>query len=60
MLPDLSWAHSIDNILIYVDNYLKVLNIFRSKYKENIIDIDLENFTQNSEELGKKFLNFVN
>ena len=36
------------------------MNIFRSKYKENIMDIDLENFTQNSEELGKKFLNFVN
>ena len=58
MLPDLSWAHSIDNILIYVDNYLKVMNIFRSKYKENIMDIDLENFTQNSEELGKKIFKF--
>ena len=58
MLPDLSWAHSIDNILIYVDNYLKVMNIFRSKYKENIMDIELENFTQNSENLGKKIFDF--
>ena len=58
MLPDLSWAHNIENILIYVDNYLKVMDSFKSKYKENIIDIKLENFTKNSEELGKLIFKF--
>ncbi len=58
MLPDLSWAHSFEDILTYIDNYLKVMDKFKSKYKENIMDIELENFTQNSEELGKKIFKF--
>ena len=34
MLPDLSWAHSIDNILCYIDDYLRVMDTFRKKYKD--------------------------
>ena len=32
MLPDLSWAHSIENILSYLDTYYKVMNYFKEKY----------------------------
>ena len=32
-LTNLSWTHSLENILSYVDNYLKIINIF----KKNIL-----------------------
>ena len=58
MLPDLSWAHSIDNILCYVDDYLRVMDTFKKKYKDCIMDIELENFTKQSEDLGKEIFDF--
>ncbi len=58
MLPDLSWTHSIDDILIYIDNHYKVLNYFKLKYPDMIMDISLEEFTERSEELTKKMFNF--
>ena len=58
MLPELSWTHNIDDILLYMDNYYKVLKYFKSKYPEIIMDIKLEEFTQKSELLTKKLLDF--
>jgi len=58
MLPDLSWTHTIEDILIYIDNYCKVLKYFKSKYSEIIMDINLEEFTDKSELLTKKMFNF--
>ena len=60
MLPELSWVHNLDDIFIYVDSYLKVINHFKKKYPENIIDINLEKFTTNSEELTRKIFDFCN
>ena len=58
MLPDLSWTHTIGDIIIYMDNYYKVLKYFKSKYPDVIMDINLEEFTENSENLTKKIFNF--
>ena len=58
MLPDLSWTHNIEDILLYMDNYHKVLEYFKSKYPEIIMDINLEEFTEKSEELAKKMCKF--
>ena len=58
MLPELSWTHNIEDILLYMDNYYKVLKYFKSKYPEIIMDIKLEEFTQKSELLTKKLLDF--
>ena len=58
MLPDLSWTHTIEDILIYIDNYRKVLNYYKLKYPSTIIDINLEEFTQKSEQLTKKIYDF--
>ena len=60
MLPELSWTHNVENILIYIDNYLKVMKTFNLKYRESIINIDLENFTKNSTEVSKDIFNFCN
>ena len=58
MLPDLSWTHRIEDILLYMDHYRKVLKYFKSKYPEIIMDINLEEFTEKSEELAKKMFKF--
>ena len=54
MLPELSWTHRIENILDYIDNYKKIINYFKIKYPTNIIEIDLENFTHQSEVIGQR------
>ena len=58
MLPELSWTHNIEDILLYMDNYYKVLKYFKSKYPEIIMDIKLEEFTEKSELLTKKLFDF--
>ena len=59
MLSDLSWTHTFEDILSYVDSYLKVVKYFKDK-NYNIMDINLEKFTDNSEEMSKKILDFCN
>ena len=58
MLPELSWAHSIENITNYVDNYINVINYYKNKYPDVIMDINLEQFTQNSENISKEIYKF--
>jgi len=58
MLPELSWTHNIEDILLYTDNYYKVLKYFKSKYPDIIMDIKLEEFTEKTEQLTKKLFNF--
>jgi tetratricopeptide (TPR) repeat protein len=58
MLPELSWTHKIVDILDYMDNYKKVINYFKTKYPKKIMDIDLENFTKESEAIGQKIYKF--
>ena len=58
MLPELSWTHRIENILNYMDNYKKIINYFKIKYPTKIIDIDLGNFTHQSEVVGQKIYEF--
>jgi len=60
MLPELSWTHRIKNILDYIDNYKKIINYFKIKYPTKIIEIDLENFTHQSEVVGQRIYEFCN
>ena len=60
MLPDLSWTHSLEDILNYVDSYFKVINYYKKKYPKLIMDIDLENFTLDNENICKKIIKFCN
>ena len=58
MLPELSWAHNIDDILEYINNYIKIIHYFKIKYPNFIFDINLENLTKDSEKLKKKIYKF--
>ena len=58
LLPDLSWTHSIQEILVYVDNYLKISKYFKKKYPQKIFEISLENFTREKENVSKNIFKF--
>ena len=58
MLSELSWTHKIEDILDYVDSYKNIINYFKKKYPEKIMDIDLEELTTESEKISKKIFNF--
>ena len=58
LLPDLSWPHSIENIIYYIDNYKKIIDYFKRKYPDKVYDISLENLTKNKEEVSKEIFDF--
>ena len=60
MLPELSWTHKIEDILNYIDNYLKVMKFFNLKYSKSIMNINLEDFTKSSEQYSKNIYEFCN
>jgi len=60
LLPTLSWTHSLNDITNYIDDYLKTINYFKNKYPEKIMDIKLENLTQDNEKIAKEIFNFCN
>ena len=54
----ISWSHSIENILKYIDNYLKTIKYFKGKYPDKILDIDLKDLTENSIDVSKNIFDF--
>ena len=60
LLPTLSWTHNLDDIMNYIDNYLKIINYFKNKYPDKIMDIKLENLSEDNESIIKNIFNFCN
>ena len=60
LLPTLSWTHNLDDITNYIDDYIKIINFFKKKYPNKIMDIKLENFTEDNEKISKKIFDFCN
>ena len=60
LLPTLSWTHNLDDIINYIEVYLEVINYFKKKYPNKIIDIKLENLTEDNEKEGERIFNFCN
>ena len=58
MLPDLPWAHSISDILNYMDNYIKIIGFFEKKYPNQILTINLNELTDSQEFYSKKIFKF--
>jgi len=57
-LPNIKWSHSIDNILEYIDNYLKIIKGFKEKYPDKIFTVKLEDFIADNENLSKDLFRF--
>jgi hypothetical protein len=60
MLPELSWAHGIQNIKEYIDIYKKTINYFKEKYPKKILDVELSTLSNQKEGEAKKILEFCN
>jgi len=58
MMPDLSWSHSIEKIIEYVNNYKVIINFFKKKYPDQILDVELEKLSTNKINETKKIFNF--
>ena len=54
----MSWTHSMNDIIIYFNNYLDVMNYYNEKFKNKIFLVELENLTTSSEEITKKLFEF--
>jgi len=57
-LSKLSWTHSLEDILNYIDTYLKVIDNFEKKYPNKILSISLEELSNNIKDVTKKLYNF--
>ncbi len=58
MMPDLSWSHSVQGIINYANNYKNIINYFKKKYPNQILDVNLEKLSTNKEIESKKIFNF--
>ncbi len=58
LLAKLSWAHTIKDILDYIDIYLKIMVHYKKKYPQNIITISLENLNNDKYKETKKIFEF--
>jgi hypothetical protein len=57
-LSKISWSHSLENIIFYINNYLKTIEFFKKKFPEKILSISLEQLTLFPEDVSKKVYQF--
>ena len=58
LLAKLSWAHTIKDILDYIDIYLRIMDYYKKKYPKNIITISLESLNNDKYKETKKIFEF--
>ena len=59
-LTELAWAHNLENIFKYFDNYFQIIDEFKKKYPDFIYDLNFEDFTNEPEIESKKLLKYCN
>ena len=57
-LTELAWAHDIENIFKYCDNYFKITKKFKEKYPDAVYELEFEKFTDDPEAESKKLMKF--
>ena len=57
-LTEISWAHDLDNIFKYFDNYLKIIKSFNEENPNFMYEIEYEQLVNNPEEESKKLMDF--
>ena len=57
-LGDVCWAHNLDHIFKFFDNYHKTIGRFKKIFPNSIYDLNFENFVQNPEFESKKLMKF--
>ena len=59
-LTELAWAHDLNNIFKYIDNYFKTIKTYTSEDPNFIYELQLEKLINNPEEESKKLMKFCN
>ena len=59
-LTELAWAHNLDSIFKYFDNYFRMMDKFKKKHGNFIYDLKFDNFTNEPEAESKKLMAFCN
>ena len=57
-LSKISWSNSLEDILEYTNNYLKIIKFFKKRYPNKILSVKLEELTFNKEEVAKNIYEF--
>jgi len=57
-LTILAWAHNLDNIFKYFDNYLKIVENYSRLNPDSIYNLNFEELINNPEEESKKLMNY--
>jgi tetratricopeptide (TPR) repeat protein len=59
-LPQVPWAHSIENIFNYFDIYFHTISKYKKMFPDFIYDLNFENLSNNPEEESKNLMKFCN
>ena len=57
-LENLPWAHKIEDIIKYITLFDEVISQIKNKYPKNILSVDLEDLTNDSEKISKLIFKF--
>ncbi len=56
----LNFTYDQEDLVKYYKNYLNLMNFWKSKYSDNILDVNYENLVSDNEHEIKKIINFCN
>ena len=57
-LTELAWAHDLDNIFIYFDNYFQIIENYNKENPNFIYNLQFDKLVNNPEEESKKLMKF--
>jgi len=57
-LTKMSWSHSFENILDYLNNYLVVTKYFEEKFNDKIYSLNLSDLTNDSVKISREIFEF--
>ena len=57
-LTKMSWTHSFENIMDYLNSYLDVTKYFEKKFSNKIYSLNLSDLTQDSSRISKEIFEF--
>ena len=57
-ITELAWAHDLNNIFKYFNNYFEIIKNYKKINPNHIYDLKFEKFVDNPEEESKKLMKF--
>jgi len=57
-LAELAWAHDLENIFKYFDNYINIVEVFNNSNPDLVYNLEFEQLTTDPEKESKKLMEF--